>query len=196
MEPSSAVRPPRWASPSLGLALGLLCLASAPLGAARAEPPGADSLGAMSGYWVHVGGDEEEEEEARRAAIERTVQQMPLLFRPFARGRIERATRPVAYHHIGLDGDRLTIQSGTHPAVITDVQGSPVQSIGEGGAKEVITRQITGSCLVSRSQQGKSSGSSRFCLSPEGDALTVTLTVQSDQLPSDIVFSVSYRRRE
>lgn len=149
--------------------------------AAHASEPGA-----FSGTWAWMGGTADEA--ARAAAIETTVGEMPFLFRPFARARIDTATAIPPRIEIVVSGALVRLWGFE-----TRWDGTPAQHNGDDGAAETVTRRIDGGVLVHVAQQADGLGREEYRLTGV-DTLDLQMTVESSQLAIPIRYALHYRR--
>lgn len=146
----------------------------------------------FSGTWIYAGS--EAESQARIDAIQAAVGQMPRLFRPFAFRRIDRATTPPPRLVLRVEAGRITIADGDGPGLTTPLGGEGVVIDGDGGDPQTVTRTPSGDAIRHRAEQHNGFGQDVFRLSADGETLTDTVTVGSDQLPAEIVYVLTYRR--
>ncbi len=158
----------------------------------RAGDDPAAEIARFAGAYVYVGGDVESDQ--RRAAIESTCQRMIPGIRALCNKRIFRATDPPERWVIDVDGEDVTIGHADGEGTRSPWDGTAVDTIGDGGGEQAVTRQLDGGCLVHHAQQAKGSGNDRFCLSADGNTVTVTVTVASNFLPDDVVYTLTYQR--
>jgi hypothetical protein len=156
---------------------------------------GADTTGptALHGTWEYVGDDLERQ--ARLESIERTVQQMSRLMRAIARSRITASTEIPEWVKIEVDGDDVTLSDCDGVGRTTRWDGTPLGVKGNEDPTATLTRTWDGTTLTSQFQEPKGSGTDVFRPSTDGQTMTLTVTVASQHLPSDIVYDLTYRRR-
>ncbi len=159
---------------------------------ALAVSAGAADFERYGGSYAYAGDDAQKQ--ARLDAIEATVQQMPKLFRAFARGRIDKSTTPAERYEIEVADGQIRIGRNGGQGQQTVLDGDGVVVEGDEGADLTVTRVIEGDCIRHRAEQHNGYGTDLFCLSPDGTTLTVTVTIGSDQLPAPITYELTYRR--
>lgn len=170
------------------LAAALMSLyATAPARAGDAE-----EVARLDGSWVYAGDDDQRL--ARMDAIEATVQQMPALMRSFARKRIDRSTQIPETYVIDVDGELISIGKRGETGLETRWDGTASDIPGDESHRATLTRTFDGGKLRSHVQEPKGSGTDLFALSADGQTLTVTVTIASKHLPSDIVYDLTFRR--
>ncbi len=161
--------------------------------AGRPSPAaGDDGPRSLEGTWIYAGDDAERR--ARLDAIEDTVQRMPRIMRAIARGRITASTEIPARITIRVDGGEVTIAEGDGGGRSTPWDGTPVAVQGNEDPAATLARTWDGGALTSRFQEPKGSGTDVFRPAADGRTMTLTVTVASQHLPSDIVYDLTYRR--
>ncbi len=141
------------------------------------------------GSWAYAGG--EAEQQARLDAIDATVAQMFGIARPFARKVMRRNTTNPSCFHIQLDGDQIAISEEDDDPLWTPLDGTPVQIDGYKAGQQVY-RKVVGDSLHAKSWQHNGGGTRIFRLS--GDTLTVEVVIFSEQLPDDLIYTLTFRR--
>ncbi|MEQ1565464.1 MAG: hypothetical protein ABMA64_07495 [Myxococcota bacterium] len=154
-----------------------LAFASDPL------PAGAAALG---GSWIWSGGAADQA--ARAAAIDRTVAAMPLLFRPFARARIDAAIPIPSAVTLELTDTSVTVGG------LSTGWGTPLRYTTPDGADEVVTRRLEAGVLVHDGRQDGGSGTESYRLVGP-DALEVEIVVESSQLEVPVRYQLHFRRQ-
>lgn len=158
------------------------------LWASATEPVGA---AAFAGTWRFSGGVADAD--ARMRAIDATVAEMPYLFQPFARARIDAATPIPPSLAIVVSGAEIRLGTGGPADVVSRWDGTPVVHAGDGGAPETVTRRLVGDTLVHEARQSEGYGREEYALGADG-TLALTVTVGSDRLPRPIRYTLHYRR--
>ena len=157
-----------------------------------AAPAAAQDHTRYTGSYVYAGDDAQRQ--ARLDAIEVTVQQMPKLFRVFARGRIDKATPPPERYVLEVADGEITIGHAAGSGLTTTLDGDGAMVEGDGGAELTVTRTKEGDCIRHHAEQHNGSGTDVYCLSGDGKTLTVTVTIGSNQLPAPITYDLTYSR--
>lgn len=157
-----------------------------------AAPAAAADFDRFTGRYAYTGDDAQKQ--ARLDAIEATVQQMPKLFRAFARGRIDKSTTPAERYDLEVADGQIRIGRDGGQGRQTVLGGDGVVVEGDEGADLTVTRVVEGDCIRHRAEQHNGYGTDLFCLSQDDKTLTVTVTIGSDQLPAPITYELTYRR--
>jgi hypothetical protein len=159
--------------------------------AAGARGDDADVARRFVGSWVYAGDDVEQQ--ARLEVIDDTVSRMFGIARPFARRVMRNRTTNPSCFHIELDGDSIAIVEDDDKPLWTPLDGSPVQIDGW-GADQQVYRKVVGDTLHARSWQHNGGGTRVFQLSADGQALTVQVIIDSQQLPEDMIYELTFRK--
>ena len=171
--------------------LVIATLASLLAPAAGARGDDADVARRFVGSWVYAGDDVEQQ--ARLEVIDDTVSRMFGIARPFARRVMRNRTTNPSCFHIELDGDSIAIVEDDDKPLWTPLDGSPVQIDGW-GADQQAYRKVVGDTLHARSWQHNGGGTRVFQLSADGQALTVQVIIDSQQLPEDMIYELTFRK--
>jgi hypothetical protein len=175
------------------ITLIIATVASLLVPAAGARADDAEVARRFVGSWVYAGGDTEQQ--ARLDAIDDTVARMFGIARPFARRVMRNNTTNPSCFHIELDGDSIAIaiaEDDDEP-LWTPLDGTAVQIDGWGSDQQVY-RKVVGDTLHARSWQHNGGGTRVFRLSADGQTLTVQVIIDSQQLPEDMIYELTYRR--
>lgn len=168
------------------------------LAAVSATPPDAraqaSSVERFAGAWVHVGGARDER--ALQAAIDGVVEQLDLFTREIARVAIRRNLEPDRALHVRVrDPRHLSIQLGDWVSHEVELGAPPAQMPGPDGNPTRFAARFDGGRLVTRQDSARGSRVNQLSLSPDGVHLFMYVRVQAPQLPSDIRYALTYRRR-
>jgi len=164
------------------------CVAVAPSGAAAGDR---DVAQRFEGSWAYAG--DADEQQARLDAIDATVAEMFGIARPFARRVMRNNTTNPSSFHIQLDGDQIAVSEDDQDPLWTPLDGTPLEVEGYGAGQQVY-RKVVGDTLHARSWQHNGGGTRVFRLSADGRILTVEVIIQSAQLPTDVVYELTYRK--
>jgi hypothetical protein len=147
-----------------------------------------DIARALAGEWRLANRDGEERIDA---AVARVTDQMGFLISGIANGRLDQALNPDRRVVVEPDGEHVTLAIG---------EGRPFRVTLDGRA---VTRQVDGRAVTTRArlrggrlmiEERTDQGTRVLALQPRGESLVVSTRVQSEQLPEDIVYRMSYRR--
>ena len=160
---------------------------------AAAEPTVPSGLQELEGHWVYAGGQKERQE--RLDAIDRTVSQMSFFIRFIARRMIRKATAIPSSYTIAVDGHEVTVRKDDDPGVATGWEGQALQLSDGSGDTATVTRQWKDGALASHLQRPRGSGTEVMRPEAGGTRMSVKVTVASSHLPSDITFTLTYRKK-
>lgn len=161
------------------LALSLFALVSFAPSVAAADPP-------ADGRWVLSGG-QEHAIDARNAAIERTVDEMPLVVRPIARTRLEQQL--AVPQHVVVRGGNIHV--GAY-AIELPEDGSWTRATDPDG-NQVRARQVSTDGSISQLFRTED-GTLRYTMRFEEDELVLRVRLSSDRLPRPITFRLRFHR--
>ena len=155
---------------------------------ASAEAP--DALRKFSGKYAFAGGTAERE--ALQKAIDDVVAEMNPLVRGIARSRLLGSNAIAEAIAIDAEGDTITVVFDKR-SYTAAIDGSPVTVTGVDGDPLVLTHRLHGKRLVQTFDGDRGIRRNAFVL--RGNKLALNVTVQSDQLPSDLVYTLTFARR-
>lgn len=146
----------------------------------------------LEGHWQYAGG--EQERQARLDAIDHTVQQMSFFIRFIARRMIRESTAIPSSYFISIHDHAIVVREDHDPGVATGWDGKPVKISGHDGSSATVTRTWEDGSLHSRVQEAKGSGTEIMWPEDGGQKMTIKMVVASSHLPSDITFTLTYRK--
>jgi hypothetical protein len=155
---------------------------------AAAEVP--DGLKEFPGRYAFSGG--EAERQALRDAVDAVVAEMNPLVRSIARNRLLENNKIAREVGIAADGSKVTIafDDRSYTAVLG---AAAVEVTGVSGDKLRLTHRMQGKRLMQTFDGDK--GSRRNVISVRGSQLRVQVTVQSESLPDDLGYQLTFTRR-
>jgi hypothetical protein len=166
------------------VALVLMLVASA-----AASEGGIDNL---HGRWVYSGDDSERQQ--RIDAIESTVQQMSWIARGMARKRLTASTTINGWYEFRVDQDTVTIVEEAGDRFSTGWDGAPFDVPKDLGGPASLSRTWENDTLHSRWVEQKGEGTESYRISEGGQTMIVTVSISSKRLPSDVRYTLTYRR--
>jgi len=169
------------------------------LGAAAAAPPsGARAdvsvLDLFDGRYAFAGG--ERERSRLEDAIDDVVDRLNVFIREIARGEIRRNVRPEGRIALEVvEGRRVRLSLGDWGPLDLRLDGRPRHMSGPDGSDTEVRASLRGGRLlvVQRSSRGRREN--WLSLSRDGEWLFNQIRIGADQLPADIQYTLSYRRR-
>ena len=174
----------------VGLVVSTLALAVA-LPFAHAE---LGLLQRFEGRYVFAGGAAETRRVER--AIDEVVDRLNLFIREIARGEIRRSIRPepsIELHALGRD--RLRFSFGDWGPLEVSLDNRPRVVRGPDGSDTRLRGTVSGQRIVLVQDSSRGRRTNWLSLGPEDRWLHLQVAVGADQLPEDIRYSLSYRRR-
>ena len=128
-------------------------------------------------------------------AIEAVVAKMNFITRPIARGRLMK-TNP-AYRRVEIvsAAGEFSVKFDDRAAVQAPLNGQSVEWMREDGEKFELTASRQGDRILQTFKSKDGRRSNRFSLSPDRDTLTMEVTIESEQLPAPIHYSMIFLRR-
>lgn len=127
-------------------------------------------------------------------AIEAVVRQMNFVKRPIARGRLTKTNQPYRSVTITHNASNVSIVTDNRPAIVTPANGSPIKWRREDGEMFDVSTEWENGTLEQTFVAGDGKRVNSFVLSPDGNTLTMTVTVSSPQLPKPLVYKLNFRR--
>ncbi|MBN4049420.1 hypothetical protein JYT86_00150 [bacterium AH-315-N03] len=172
------------------LAASVLLISTASSGA-RAD---LDVLELFEGRYTFAGG---EPEEARlRDAIDSVVDRLSFFIRDIARGEIRRNIQPDPRIRLEVvDRGRLRLSFGDWGPIDVRLDGSTTHVQGPDGAETRISARLQGSRIEVIQESSRGRRVNWLTLSPDARYLFLQVSVGADQLPANIRYTLSYRRR-
>jgi hypothetical protein len=149
-----------------------------------------EPLAGFPGEYAFSGG--EAERQALRDAVDAVVAEMNPLVRSIARNRLLENNKIASRVGIGADGEAVTIafDERTYTAVLG---AAAVDVTAINGDRVRLTHRLQGKRLMQRFDGDK--GSRRNVIAVRGDRLRIDVTVQSESLPDDLVYRLTFSRK-
>jgi hypothetical protein len=174
----------RQRNPLLLLALALLVAAPASLGAQQ------DQSAALRGTFA-LNADASDDV---REAINEAVRGMNFITRPIARGRLARTNEPYQRVRIAYDNDQIWIKTDDRAPIVTPATGAPIKWRREDGEEFDVSTEWENGRLEQTFVAGDGQRVNTFSVSPNGQTMTMTVTISSPKLSSDLVYRLVFDR--
>lgn len=173
---------------ALAMSVLLVAAASSPASAAMS------ALELFEGRYTFAGG--EAEEERLRAAIDSVVDRLNFFIRDMARGEIRRRIRPEPRIQVHVvDRDHLSVSFGDWGPITVRLDGRPTHVRGPDGDDTRIEARLNGRRIELTQETPRGRRVNWLTLSPDGRYLFMQVSIGASQLPANIRYTLSYRRR-
>jgi len=144
------------------------------------------------GRWVVV--DAGRAGEARDAAVEDVVEDMNFIARPIARRRLREGLPIHRAIELRREGEGLRVKIGTFYELAAPVDDSRHPITDALGTELRARQRWDGHTLIQRYSNDDATVTLKLRFSEDGSTLRVETRIHAERLPSDVVFSVAYRR--
>lgn len=178
----------RWPTALCALAAGLVLVFAAP---AIADD---DAQEQLSGTWEPTPSTEAARQTVE-AAIEEIVADMSVFGRPIARGRLRDTTEPCSTLEIAFPDNTIRVQCEDQPPTVSPNSPSLVNYRAEDGAIYQIGQQQSAGVLRQIFYGKDGMRTNRLSLAPDGETIEMDVTVESDQLPYPLEYSLTFEKR-
>lgn len=145
----------------------------------------------MAGHYAYV----PERSMNVAAAVEKTVEEVGFVLRPFARSRLNKTNQPYRHITLGMDQDKLSIITDQRAPIVVPADGSPVKWKREDGEVMDVSMTWQGDALQETFATEDGRRINRFELSPDGQELRMLVTVSSKRLPKPLTYTLTYLRQ-
>jgi hypothetical protein len=167
-----------------GSLIAVLCVALTGGRVARADAP------ALQGVFVNAA----QPEQGIDAAIDAAVRSFNVAARAIARSRLKRVNVALNRVEVARHDAEITITLGSNtPSTATPGHG-PAKWTRDDGEIVDVTLEWQGATLVQTVTSGESKRVNRFDLSPDGNTLTLAVTVTGPQLQTPVQYQLTFRR--
>jgi hypothetical protein len=124
-------------------------------------------------------------------AFEPALERLNALVRTIARSRLRQSNLVAKRLHIALEDGYIVLQSDDRPAVRTPVTGEEV-NVGKGeGTRSTL---LNGSVLRQHAESDQGERTAVMRLSPDGQRLTMNVTITSPRLEEPVHYRLVYKR--
>lgn len=127
-------------------------------------------------------------------AIEVVVAKMSFIKRPIARGRLGKTNPLYRRIEISQTATDIRVRFDERTPVAMPLDGRIVKWTREDGEVFDVSARLQGSELTQAFQAEDGLRVNRFSLSPDGNGLTLQVTLSSPRLPEAVKYTLTYRR--
>ena len=127
-------------------------------------------------------------------AIETGIAPMNLVVRPFARSRLHKITTPYPRIDIDSTNDTVTIVADPRTPVRTTLDGKPIPWSREDGETFNVSGRWDGATFEQTFVSGTGRRVNRYSMSPDGNSLSMQVTITGGGLPGAVRYQVVYQR--
>jgi hypothetical protein len=126
--------------------------------------------------------------------IDAAVEDMFFAFRGTARSRLQKSTEPCQQIGFDIMADEIIGYCDDRVPTISPADGNTSVHINNEGDEFVLAQQVVGSQL--RQVFGADDGLRRnvYELGPDGETLTMRVTIEADRLPEPLTYSLTFER--
>lgn len=164
--------------------IALLCALLLSGWAARADAP------ALQGVFVNAA----QPEEGIDAAIDAAVRSFNVAARAIARSRLKRVNVALKRVEVARHGAEITITLGSNTPSTATPGHAPAKWTRDDGEIFDASLEWQGATLVQTVTSGESRRVNRFDLSPDGNTLTLAVTVTGPQLQTPVQYQLTFKR--
>jgi hypothetical protein len=127
-------------------------------------------------------------------AIGQATSRMNFALRQVARPRLRRTNQPYQRVAINLTGSQVSIATDSRAPIVTATNGTPIKWTREDREVFDVSTTLQGNRLrqVFAAEDGRRENV--FTLSPDGNTLTMNVTVSSGRLPEPLTYKLVFRR--
>lgn len=144
------------------------------------------------GRWVVV--DASRAGQARDAAVEDVVEDMNFIARPIARRRLREGLPVHQAIELRREGERLRVKIGSFYELAAPVDDSRHPITDALGTELRARQRWDGHTLIQRYSNEDATVTLKLRFAEDGSTLRLETRIHAERLPSDVVFSVAYRR--
>ena len=182
---------PRVLTPLLAVAaVATLCFAFTRPVRSQVREPGA-GLESLDGTWRLATPNAEGEIDR---SIARVVDRMSFFIRGIAQSRIDESVNPDRVVRIQPERERVRVALDSWGPVELSLDGRQRWARSTDGQPIRVRAALSGEHLTLVQAANEGSRVSYFSGSPDGNAMRMTVRIQSDRLPEDIIYRLDYRR--
>jgi hypothetical protein len=120
---------------------------------------------------------------------------MNFIKRPIARSRLKKTNQPYQSLTMGHTPAQVSVQTDSRKPILTPADGKSIKWTREDGEVFDVNTVWEGAKLKQTFVADDGLRENLFWLSPDGNTLTMQVTIRSPQLPAPIVYKVDYRRK-
>ncbi len=129
-------------------------------------------------------------------AINRGIARMNFALRPIARSRLRGTNVPYRTITISNAPNQVTVTTDGTSTTVAPPDGTPVQWRRADGEQMQVSLRWDGGRLTQRFMAEDGQRQNVYSLSPDGNTLTMAVTLNSPRLPEPITYNLRYRRTQ
>lgn len=127
--------------------------------------------------------------------IDELVEDVSFIKRSFARSRLRDKTEPCAEIEIDFPDDDVSVQCGDDPAAVSPPDDQPTDYTADDGETYRLRQNVSGRTLTQRFTSDEGTRTNRLRFSEGKDAIDMKVTVESDQLPRPLEYSLRFTEK-
>lgn len=154
------------------------------------EPVSGQDLQALAGRYAYVAAQSDTVDQA----IDRAVAGLNFLFRPIGRHRLRKTNAPYQKLLLEISGDQIAITRDDNPPIRTPADGTSVSWTREDGEVMKVSTAWRDGRLAQTFAAEDGRRVNEFSLAPDGQHLTMQVTVTSPRLDVPLQYRLAYRR--
>lgn len=171
-------------SPSLR-SMVVLALSLFAVGEARAQSP------SLQGTFVYVAEGSDDVDQAIRKA----TSGMNFITRPIARGRLSKTNAPYGSITLSQTPSEVTVVTDGRAPIVTPASGEVIRWTREDGEVLDVNTEWQSGSLVQTFAAEDGKRVNVYTLGPDGNTLSMRVTITSPRLPEPMVYTLRYRRQ-
>ena len=127
-------------------------------------------------------------------AIDRAVARMNVMKKPIARSRLKKTNQPYQQVMIAQTSSEVTITADNRTPVVTPLSGTPIKWMREDGEVFDVSTQWEDGKLKQTFKAEDGQRVNTFTLNPDGNVLTMDVTVTSPRLSRPLFYKLVFRK--
>ena len=128
-------------------------------------------------------------------AIESAVARMNFITRPIARGRLRKTNEPYRTVRISFTPAQISVVTDTRDAIVSPANGAPIKWTREDGEVLDVATAWRGATIEQSFTAEDGKRVNTYSLSPDGNVMTMQVTITSPRLAAPLRYSLRYRRQ-
>ena len=185
-----------WAS--LIVAAGLLVLVAVPTAIGQQPDDEARESDSVTEQFSATFEVEDGKKAARKKInrnIERLVDDMSFIKRPFARGKLKDKTAPCAALDISFPSDKISVECDNRPAYVSPTGNEKARYKSAEGVVYALRQNLDGRTLTQTFVSEDGTRTNTMKLTPSGETILMRVKLESDQLPRPLEYSLTYEKK-
>ncbi len=126
--------------------------------------------------------------------IEKLVDDMNFVKRPFARSSLKGTTEPCGKLTLAFPSDEVSVKCHGKPVTVSPDDGTQAPYKSDDGETYQVRQEISGSSLTQFFRGEDGTRTNTYTLSDGGDTLNLAVKIESDQLPRPLQYKLSFKR--